>query len=176
MKKYIIAASIIAIIIATFLPIQPPIEREEGTTMVFIDPLTIPFSSNFSINVSCAPSRPVKGFEFRLSFNSTLLQANSVTEGDFFEGYATFFSPGIINNSEGTIINIYNLIVGKGNITHNGTLVTINFTAKDKIGASEINLHNVGLTNESTYIPVAVYNGSINIEEAYVMMLTIPGT
>ena len=136
------------------------------TTVVSIDPSSqiVSSESNFIVNVSCAPGQAIKSFELKLSFNATLLQVNSVTEGDIFSGYNTYFNSGSINNSSGTIVDVYCLIVGSGNVTGNGTLVSINFTAKNVTGTSTIGLYDVGVTNETEYVSITVNNGTVQVD------------
>jgi hypothetical protein len=136
-----------------------------GPTVVKINPAsqTVSAGESVVVTVDCAPGRPVKGFELKLSFDPSMLQASSVSEGDFFGGYTTFFNPGTINNQAGTIINVYDLIVGPGNVTTNGTLVTITFTAGSVSGTSALTLYGVQLTNETEYISVSVSSGSVTV-------------
>jgi PKD repeat protein len=135
-------------------------------TLVRITPAnqTVNASETFVVSVVCSPERPVKGYELKLSFNPSLVHATSVSEGGFFSGYTTFFNPGTINNQAGTIINIYDLIVGLGNVTNEGTLVTITFTARSSSGTSALTLYGVQLTNETEYISVSVQSGSVTVE------------
>jgi hypothetical protein len=105
----------------------------------------------------------VKAFELKLSFNPSLVRATSVTEGSFFTGFTTFFNPGEIDNSAGRIINVYNLIVGPGNVSGAGSLVTITFTARSTSGTSTLSLYDVRLTNESDYIDIDVTSGSVKV-------------
>jgi hypothetical protein len=114
--------------------------------------------------VTCSPERPFKGFELKVSFNPTLLQATSVSEGDFFHGYSTFFNAGTINNQAGTIINIYDLIVGTGNVTDPGTWISIAFAARTVSGTSPLALYDVRATNETQYIQLSVSSGSITVQ------------
>ena len=134
-------------------------------TQVRINPLsqTVNASTSFSVTVNCVPEEPVKAFELKLSFNPSLVQVISVSEGDIFDGYTTFFSPGVIDNSVGTIVNIYNLIVGPGNITGAGSLVVINCTARSTSGTSPLSLYDVRLTNETGYIDISVSSGSVTV-------------
>jgi chitodextrinase len=134
-------------------------------TQVRINPLsqTVNASTSFSVTVNCVPEEPVKAFELKLSFNPSLVQVISVSEGDIFGGYTTFFSPGVIDNSGGTIVNIYNLIVGPGNITSAGSLVVINCTARSTSGTSPLSLYDVRLTNETGYIDISVSSGSVTV-------------
>ncbi len=135
------------------------------TTVVSIDPSNQVVSpdSNFSVNVSCAPGQPIKAFEFKLSFNASLLQVNSVTEGDIFSGYDTYFNSGTINNTAGVVIDVYGLIEGLGNVTGNGTLVSIALTAKTVEGTSALGLYDVGITNETVYVSISVNTGTVQV-------------
>ncbi|UCF12942.1 MAG: hypothetical protein JSW06_01465 [Thermoplasmatales archaeon] len=135
------------------------------TTLVNIDPSSQIGStdSNFSVNVSCVPGQPIKAFEFKLSFNASLLQVNSVIEGDIFSGYETYFNSGTIYNTAGAVVDVYGLIEGLGNVTGNGTLVSINLIAKNVEGTSALGLYDVGITNETAYVSISVNNGTIEV-------------
>jgi hypothetical protein len=87
-----------------------------------------------------------------------------VSEGDIFEGYETFFDPGNIKNNQGKIVDIYGLIVGTGNVTNLGSLAVISFTSNDVSGFSSIVLSNVGVTNETVYVPVTVDGGNVHVD------------
>lgn len=136
------------------------------TTIVNIDPSSqiVSPESNFTVNVSCAPSQPIKSFELKLSFNASLLQVNSVTEGNIFSGYSTFFNAGTINNTAGTIVDVYGLIMGSGNVTGNGTFVSISLTAKSVTGTSTLGLYDAGVTNETSYVPISMNNGTVQVD------------
>ena len=135
-------------------------------TTVSIEPVsqTVGPDENFTVNVYCAPGQPIKAFEFKLLFNASLIQANEVTEGDIFDGYSTFFNAGTINNSAGTIVDVYGLILGAGNVSDPGMLVNINFTAESNPGTSILALYDVGVTNETEYVPISVVNGTVLID------------
>ena len=118
-------------------------------------------NSTFDVSIYCIPTEPVKAFEFKLQFDPTKLQALSVQEGEFFAGYVTFFRGGEINNTAGTIINIYDLIIGQGNITTPGTLVTVTFRALNETGASDITIYDEGICNETKYLKYQKNNGIV---------------
>jgi hypothetical protein len=156
----------IAIVIITLLIILGTVTitvYASGSTIINIDPSSQIVSSgdNFIVNVSCAPGQAIKSFEIKLSFNPSLLQVNSVTEGNIFSGYSTYFNAGTINNTAGTVVDVYGLIVGSGNVTGNGTFVSISLTAKSVSGTSTLGLYDVGVTNETTYVPISVNNGTV---------------
>jgi hypothetical protein len=118
------------------------------------------------VSIRSSPTRPVKAWELTMNYNKNVLRADIVYEGDIFLGHPTFFSAGIIDNSIGQIKNLYNLIVGQGNITAPGNLITVSFTAIG-YGNCAISISNVGLTNESIYIPITVSNSSMFIYSIY---------
>jgi hypothetical protein len=122
----------------------------------------------FTVTIGCSPTRPVKAWELKVNFNKNVLNANSVTEGNFFIGKTTFYNGGTIQNANGKIINIYDLIVGPGNVTAQGNLVSISFTAVG-YGTSVIEIYGVGLTNETMYIPISIVNSSVVIYSPYDM-------
>ena len=94
---------------------------------VFIDPVSqlAGQGESFFVNVRCVAEQPIKSFELKLSFDPILLVANNVSEGDIFAGFTTFFNAGIIDNTAGTIVDVYDLIIGLGNVSISGTFVTI---------------------------------------------------
>jgi len=156
------------VIILSALSVSTTVTADDFETMVYINPSsqTVFLEDTFTIGVYCAPGQPIKSFEFKLSFNASLLQVNSVTEGNIFDGYATFFNSGTIDNNAGSIVDVYGLILGSGNVTNNGTLVNISITAKSTIGTSSLNLYGVGVTNETEYVSIAVNNGSAIVQSA----------
>ena len=152
--------SVVILLGYLILPVQAA-----GSTTVTVDLLsqTISSGSTFTISIACVPAQPIKAFELQVVFNPSLLKANSVAEGTIFNRYSTFFNPGSIDNVKGAITNIYDLILGKGMTSLSGTLVTISFTAKSTSGISAINLKNVGVTNDTKYVPITSTNGSVKI-------------
>ncbi|MBE3136947.1 MAG: PKD domain-containing protein [Thermoplasmata archaeon] len=155
----------IFVIILLFTSIVPLPVKADDPTLVQVSPsnTTVSALQTFSLNINCIPSQPIKAFELKISFNPSLLQANSVTKGTIFSGHTTFFNNGTIDNSAGTIINVYNLIVGSGNISNPGTLVTISFTAKTFSGTSPIDLYDVGVTDELGYVSITVSDASVTV-------------
>jgi hypothetical protein len=135
------------------------------STVVQVDPATLVVSAEetFTLDISCVPGQSIKSFELKVSFDPLLLRANSVSEGAIFEGYTTFFNEGTIDNIEGTIVDIYNLIVGSGSISDPGVFVTISFTSLSYSGTSLINLYDVGVTNDIGYVIVSISDGNVTV-------------
>jgi len=95
-----------------------------NNTILSINPATqtVDAGDNFTIDVYCVPGQPIKAFEFKLTFDETLVTAIDVTEGNIFNGYTTFFNSGTIDNSSGTIVDVFGLILGAGNTSSAGSL------------------------------------------------------
>jgi hypothetical protein len=138
---------------------------EAASTSLSITPVSQTVSAGTMVNISVegVPQQPVKAFELKVAFNPSILQATAVSEGDFFGSYTTFFNQGVIDNVAGTIVNVYDLIVGPGNVSNPGVLVLINFTAKSTNGVSTLRLYDVRLTNETNYISVSVSSASVTV-------------
>jgi len=167
-KCFVVTINVVlSVIILVGLLIIPV--HAAGSTTVKVDSLSqnIPSGSTFTISIACVPNQTLKAFELQVVFNSSLLKANSVFEGNIFKSYSTFFNAGSIDNINGTITNIYDVILGSDSPSSNGTLVIISFTAKSTSGTSSINLKNVGITNNVEYIPITIINGSVQITNEY---------
>lgn len=117
------------------------------------------------VSIVLSPDTAVKSFEFSVSFNSSLLQVSDSQIQHFFDGYTTFSSNGTINNSQGLISNVYSLIVGDGSVTTEGILYSFTLTALEAIELknTQIQLMDVGVTNESAYLPIMITNHSLTI-------------
>lgn len=165
-KSKLNALAVTIMLLTIFFAATTVIADDFENTIVSVDPSiqTVSSEETFTIDVYCNPGQPIKSFEFKLSFDASLLQVNSVTEGNIFASYTTFFNPGTINNSAGSIVDIYGLITGTGNVTGNGTFVSISVTAKDVTGTSSIGLYGTGVTNETEYVPLEVNNGTVQVD------------
>jgi len=156
-----------AVLLATVMMITlPTAVADELDTAVRIEPAsqTVDAGETFTVNVTCVPGQPMKAYEFKVSFDASLLVANSVTEGNIFTGFMTYFNAGTINNVAGSIVNIYGLIVGTGNVSNPGTFVTISFTAKSKAGVSPLHFYSVGVCDENGYLTTNVTDGAVTVD------------
>jgi hypothetical protein len=146
-------------------------------TLVQVSPSskTVSAGQTFTLDVACTPGQSIKSFELKISFNPSYLLANNVSEGDIFDGYSTFFNEGTINNTAGTIVDVYGLILGAGGVTGAGSLISISFTAKSISGSSTVGLSDVGITNDTAYVPITVTNGTVILRE-FTLSVTVTGS
>ena len=138
------------IISPTFVNISPPSQ-------------SVSTGDTFTINITVNPTEPIAGMQFDLSFNSSLLTANSVLEGDLFHGFTTYFNSGTIDNTNGTITDVCGVAI-MGNTSTPGTFAVINFTAKTTDGTSPINLSNVVVGDPNGMaVAIEVNNGNVTV-------------
>jgi hypothetical protein len=132
-----------------------------SATEIIVEDKTVDVGCSVTINITCVPSESVKAWEFKVRYDPRILSVTSLFKGSFFNGYDQFFRA-TINDSDGTIWNAYNLIVGRGNVSGAGTLLVINFTAIG-IGDSSVGLFGLGVCNETKYIDCSFTNGSVSV-------------
>lgn len=143
------------------------IQNTEDTDVNVTPAETIVYmGDSFSINITVNPGEPIAGAQFEISFDETLLMVDSVTEGDLFSGYDTFFNPGTIDNTNGMITGAFSVITTKGgSVSSQGTLATIHFTTKGTDGVSPLNLVNVVMGDpDANPVPLSIHNGSVTIQ------------
>ncbi len=159
MKTWIVSF----ILIISFF-VFPVLADNETTMSISVPSSIVSATETFTVGVYCVPSQAIKSYECGISFNPSLLQANSVSIGNIFNGHSLFTNNGSIDNTNGSINLIYGLIMGSGNVTDPGYFINISFTAKGTSGTSAINLVDAGVTNETSYVPLSISNGSVQID------------
>ena len=138
-------------------------------TLANVSPSTqnVAKGETFTINVTIDPDTPIAGAQFDLSFDASLVSAESATEGDLLsqDGASTYFSPGIIDNSAGTITGVAGAITTSGaTVSSPGVFATIRMTAKMVDGTSPINLANIIVGDiNANVVSTTVNDGSIII-------------
>lgn len=125
----------------------PPLPK---AALLYVDPATIANSSlvpnnNFTVNINVVNASGLGGLELKLSFNASVLNANSVTSGNFIPGSATPITQ--IDNTEAFVR--FNVSLSTP-LSGNGTLAVIQFQVEaDKVRNSTLHLYNVTLVDSS---------------------------
>jgi PGF-pre-PGF domain-containing protein len=139
-------------------------------TLVSISPSTqhIDEGQNFVISVYVVPEpdAPASGAQLNMQFDSSLVNVVSITEGNLLDqdGANTLFSAGTIDNSQGTVTDVYALILGKSNITTPGIFVNIDLVALNNSGTCTFEMSNVIISNSAGQsLPITVINGNADI-------------
>ncbi len=123
--------------------------------------------SDFDMNISFDPQgTAIAGAQLDIAFDMSLIRVNSITEGNLFTqgGASTFFNGGTIDNTAGTVINIFDAIIGRKNVSTQGNFIIINATAIGTSGIAAVNLSNVKISDpDGNPVALNVANGSVKI-------------
>ena len=143
---------------------------QDEATKVTVSPIsqTVMKGQNFTVNISVVPDTEIAGMQFSLRFNSSLLKAKSVSEGELFKqgGHITVFNPGTIDNEEGIVKYVYGCIIGRGSVSTPGTFAIINITASNsKTGISHISLFHTD--PEGNPVPITIENGTVEVHSEH---------
>jgi len=116
----------------------------------------------FTIPISMTDAVDLTSFQFDLSFNAGVLQANpaGVTAGSFLPADWFFTSPNTVDNSNGLILGVS--AFGPA-VSGSGVLANIEFTA-EMVGTSPLTLSNVFLNGLDTGF--LVVDGSVIVSAA----------
>jgi hypothetical protein len=121
--------------------------------------------SSLVLDVNISNITNLYGFQFDLSFAPGTLSAISITEGSLLTaGGFTFFLPGSIDNTAGTIAFTANSLLGPGpGVDGSGTLAILTLSAL-AAGTSSIELSNVFLLDSNLNpIKFSLQNGSVTV-------------
>ena len=151
-------------------PTSAPTPTPEVTTINITPSTKTVLPGPFTVNVTVEPEVPIAGVQFDLSFNSSLLRANNVTEGNLLkqDGANTYSYSGTIDNAAGTITHVASAITTSGEtVSTPGVFATIQMTAKSAAGTSTLDLSNVIVGDiNGNAISITVNNGSVTISTA----------
>lgn len=105
---------------------------------------TVSAGDEFTIEIMANTSGAV-GYQFDFKFPAELGHVTSVTEGTLFQQYGdTFFGSGTIDNENGTVSNIFNVLIGETEVpAGEGSLATIHMVAGNKSGYYYVTTDNV---------------------------------
>lgn len=125
-----------------------------------------------SVNITANPRVPVAGMQFSLIFDPAVVSVSRVQEGNLLNqnGASTYFSPGAINNTMGTITGVAGAITSPGQtVSSSGTFATVFFTVKTDGAISSLYLEDViAGDNNGISLPVIINNGSIVLDPSLV--------
>jgi hypothetical protein len=151
---------VIALALASFALLALP-PRVEAIPLVSVGSATVTVGDTFTIAVSITDAVDLESFQFDLSFGASILQvtATGVTESAFFtQGDSTVFVPGIVDNTNGQILGVFDALIFQSPVNGSGVLANIEFQAIAP-GISPLTLSNVFLNLSDTGFDVA--NGEV---------------
>jgi hypothetical protein len=178
---WLISAALFPLVVGLSVPC---IASADPATGVSVEPASkvVGVRETFSVDIFVDPGTDIAGVQFSLSFNASVVTANSVTEGNLLKqgGASTFFIPGTIDNGAGTITDVAGAITTPGQtVSQSGIFVTISFTAGTAEGTSALDLSNVTVGDiEGRAVDLTVTDGQVTIgappEEYTITFDTLP--
>ena len=149
--------------VLTCLGLAGPALAQQLTISASPNPAQV--GQSIGLDVMISGVQDLYGYQFSLSFNPALLQANGGTEGSFLSaGGATYFDAGSIDNSAGTVSYAFGLLSSAvPGVSGSGTLVHLNFTAL-AAGTTTLNFSDVIFQNSQLAdITVTAVPGSLTV-------------
>ncbi len=123
-------------------------------------------SINQMVNLDVSIQSPYNlfAYQFDLSFDPTILQVLSISEGNYLQlGGPTLFFPGQVDNVGGGVTFIADSLEGLAGVSGSGTLVGLSFEAIAP-GVSSIDLQNIVLLDDTlSGIGFDLSNGTVSV-------------
>ena len=121
----------------------------------------------FTLDIGARDVFDLAGWQFDIVFDPAILEAISVSEGNFLktDGGTTFFQGGNIDNAAGKITGLSAARLSASGVSGTGTLIQVRFKAKSG-GETDLTLHKFqfgSVTGES--IPAGPHEIRITVEE-----------
>lgn len=122
--------------------------KPEGVAVVFVDPQnsSAAVEQDFTVDINVSNVTDLFGWEFKLGWNSTILQLKNVTEGSFLRNTgATFFTYNLNSTGPHMVVDCTRL-VDLPEASGSGTLSTVTFHVQQP-GSCDLDLYNAVLIN-----------------------------
>jgi Cohesin domain len=117
-----------------------------SASAISVEPATLVVTpgQSFTLSVEISGITDLYGYQFDLGFNSSVLEATSVTEGAFLStGGSTIFLPGAIDNVGGSITSNADILNGAvSGVNGSGDLLDVTFQALAP-GSSSVQVFNL---------------------------------
>jgi hypothetical protein len=164
--KWLILPVLFLLVVGLFVPC---IASADPATAVTVEPASkvVDSGETFTVDIFVDPDTDIAMAQFSLSFDTSLVTANEVTEGNLLSqgGAPTYFMSGTIDNVAGTITGVAGAIVTPGaSVSQSGTFATISFSAGTAVGTSALDLSNVIVGNlQGHAVAITVSDGSVTV-------------
>jgi len=161
-----------ALIVLLTMPLGAVIIVEAMSTCVFLDPPTQTVGAIgdfFTVNVSIADVFDLYGYEFKLYYNSTVINGTQVIEGSFLKsGGGTLFRimnfTDHYNSTHGVLWIVCSLLGNVSGVSGSGVLATIKFESVSVGDSVPLDLVDVELFDSGgSPIPHEVLDGTVTV-------------
>lgn len=154
MKKrtiIVISSLIFLAIVIAYVVIQVFTPSTPGTVL-YVEPQTTsePINQDFAVNITISNVADLYAWQFKLTWNTTMLDLLNITEGPFLKsGGTTIWKPPEINSTIGYVFALCTLTGSETpGISGNGVLATVYFHVKGS-GSCDLDLSETTLYNSA---------------------------
>ena len=151
-----------------FFGFAPGTEYTLGTGIGYaFSEMPIHIGDTFTLDIGADNVIDLAGWQFDIAFDSAILEAIDVSEGDFLksDGGTTFFQSGRIDNAAGKITGLIAGRISEGGVSGSGSVLHVRFKAKSE-GETELALQNFLFGSASKEsIPAGPLEIHITVEE-----------
>jgi len=139
-------------VLALTLPVGWQLVKDSGTSdaTVFVSPSQIEMRINqtFQASINVSGVVDLYGWEFKLGYNTSLLELVDIAEGSFLNSSRdTYFVPKVMS-TDGYVLAGCTSLRNVTGVDGNGTLVTVEFRAK-KLGSCTLDLYDTRIVNSA---------------------------
>ncbi|WMW22540.1 cohesin domain-containing protein [Methanolobus mangrovi] len=130
---------------------------------------TVVTGEDFTLQVYIEPDTAIYGLQLDLSYDNSLVTINSIEEGNFFasSNSPVMFNSGNIDESTGTVSQIYGALIMGDGIINEGIFCTINLEAKSDYGPCQLRITDFVLGDEQgKELPVTTFDSIISITDS----------
>jgi hypothetical protein len=162
------ALTIFLILTSGLLPLS--LASAQGPTIVSVStPVQVDLGEQFTVDILVEPETAIAGVQFDLAFDPSVVTVDSVAEGNLLSqgGATTYFNPGSIDNTAGTISGVAGAITAPGQtVSTAGIFAIITLTAGTNGGASALTLSGVVVGDiNGQSVTVSVVSGQVTINQ-----------
>ena len=120
----------------------------DTTMLVSPSSIIVAVNETFQIDIDVSGVSDLYGWEFKLGYNTSLLELVNITEGNFLNSSRdTYFVPKVMS-ADGYILAGCTSLRSVNGVSGNGTLATVEFRAK-KLGSCTLDLYDTRLVNSA---------------------------
>jgi len=125
-------------------------QNNSSEAFVFVSPSSanVRVNQTFEVSINVSGVSDLYGWEFKLSWNTSLLELANITQGSFLNSSKdTYFVPKNMS-TDGYLLAGCTSLRNVAGVSGNGTLATVEFRAK-ALGSCTLNLHDTKLVNSA---------------------------
>ena len=158
-RKTSLAIVVMVILVSSFSIVLITTGNNPDTTML-VSPSSIIVAVNetFQIDIDVSGVPNLYGWEFKLGYNTSLLELVSITESSFLHGSRdTYFVPKVVS-TDGYILAGCTSLRNVTGVSGNGTLATVEFRSR-ALGSCTLDLYDTKLVNSAKQLMDHVETG-----------------